>query len=804
LSVPTAALTEALSGRYTLERELGRGGMATVYLAHDLRHDRPVALKVLHPHLAATLGPERFLREIKLAARLQHPHILSVHDSGEAAGQLWFTMPFVEGESLRDRLTRERQLPVEDALRITTEAARALDYAHQHGVIHRDIKPENLLLTRDGSTLVADFGIARALTAAGEERLTETGIAVGSPAYMSPEQAAGERQLDARTDVYSLGSVLYEMLAGEAPFTGPTARAISAKRLSGEVPRVRLLRPGVPEAVEQALQKALALVPADRFATTDRFAHALAMVPVTSPASTMTAVSSRAAATPPLTARRRVPLLALTLGLGVLIGLAVLFASRRTQTGAEGTPSGGSALPRSIAVLPLANLSRDSASEYFGDGISEEILNALAQLPDLRVAARTSAFQFRGKDIDLREVGRRLDVTTVLEGSIQRSGDAVRITVQLIDARTGYHLWSGRFDRPMVHLFAVEDEISRAIADTLRLPLGLGGRGPASVTNNPTAHDFYLRGLGLIAQRGTALQPAIAYFDSALAYDSNFAPAWSGLAQAYELTIWGKTQSVWRTTLPRAERAARRALVLDSVSASAHAALGNIHRDRKQWAEADREYRRALQLRPDDPEIMDQYAQFLAQTGQLEGARRWLGRAIRLNPLAPTPPMVLGRLLLAQHQYDSAIAMLHRSVQLRSGGGPARAWLVLAYLFERRYTEAEAEARAAADQDGTDPETYAALVRAVADPSQRTWALKSLATVPDSVAGDLVQPARELWLAMLGDTEGALQVLNQWADVGWGDAAFLWLPPLDPMRADPRFRAVLSRFKLPYRGEVLP
>jgi len=210
-------LREALSQSYALERELGRGGMATVYLAHDLRHDRPVALKVLLPELAATLGPDRFQREIRLAARLQHPHILTVHDSGEAAGQLWFTMPFVEGESLRDRLLRERQLSVDDALRIGTEAARALDYAHQHGVVHRDIKPENIMLTSDGSTLVADFGIARAL--GGDDGLTQTGFSVGTPAYMSPEQAAGDKALDARTDIYSLASVLYEMLAGEPPFT---------------------------------------------------------------------------------------------------------------------------------------------------------------------------------------------------------------------------------------------------------------------------------------------------------------------------------------------------------------------------------------------------------------------------------------------------------------------------------------------------------------------------------------------------------------------------------------------------------
>src|SRR5206468_7054096 len=216
-------LRDALADRYTLERELGRGGMAVVYLAHDLRHDRSVALKVLLPELAATLGPERFQREIHFAARLQHPHILTVLDSGEAAGQLWFTMPYVEGESLRTRLRRERQLPVEEALRIATETARALDYAHRQGVMHRDIKPENILLTKDGDTLVADFGIARALAGA-DERLTETGMSVGTPAYMSPEQASGDKAVDARTDVYSLGCVLYEMLAGEPPYTGPTAQ----------------------------------------------------------------------------------------------------------------------------------------------------------------------------------------------------------------------------------------------------------------------------------------------------------------------------------------------------------------------------------------------------------------------------------------------------------------------------------------------------------------------------------------------------------------------------------------------------
>jgi eukaryotic-like serine/threonine-protein kinase len=270
---PRADLAAALADRYAIERELGRGGMATVFLAQDLKHDRPVALKVLHPEIAAGLGSERFLREIHLAARLQHPHILTVYDSGEAAGRLWFTMPYIEGESLRDRLRREGQLPVADAVRITREAALALDFAHRRGAIHRDIKPENILLT-DGQALVADFGIARAISG-GDERLTETGLTLGTPAYMSPEQAAGDKGVDARTDVYSLGLVLYEMLAGETPFAAPTAQAMIARRMLEAPKPLTELRETVPQGVAAAVARALARAPADRFASAAEFARAL-------------------------------------------------------------------------------------------------------------------------------------------------------------------------------------------------------------------------------------------------------------------------------------------------------------------------------------------------------------------------------------------------------------------------------------------------------------------------------------------------------------------------------------------------
>ena len=346
-------LQSGLADRYRLERELGRGGMATVYLARDIRHRRPVALKVLHPELGAVLGTERFLREVETAAGLQHPHILPVFDSGEAAGRLWYTMPYVEGESLRDRLVREVQLPVEDAVRLTREVAEALDYAHRHGVVHRDIKPDNILLT-EGHASVADFGIAKAVSTAGGEALTQTGTAVGTPAYMSPEQASPGAPLDGRSDVYSLGCVLYEMLAGEPPFTGPSSQAIIARHCADPPRSIRVVRPGVPLAVERAVERALAKVAADRFQTAGEFARCLATPEVSSTSAVAPAGSARAPE-PTLAAPRKAvrhPRTLATLAIAVLVGLGVLLAWLRSR------PDAGAAHPKRLAVLPFENLGR--------------------------------------------------------------------------------------------------------------------------------------------------------------------------------------------------------------------------------------------------------------------------------------------------------------------------------------------------------------------------------------------------------------------------------------------------------------
>src|SRR5438309_4553205 len=446
-----ARLQAALADRYTIERELGRGGMATVYLAQDRKHHRQVAIKVLKPELAAALGPERFLREIDTAARLNHPHILPLHDSGEADGFLFYVMPYVEGESLRDRLTRERQLPVEDAVQIAREVADALSYAHSHDVVHRDIKPENILLEA-GHAVVSDFGIARAVTAAAAGNLTETGIALGTPGYMSPEQGAASGRVDERSDIYSLGCVLYEMLAGQPPYTGPSAESIVRQHLAAAPPRVSAMRAAVPPAIEQAIVRALAKTPADRFATAAELVEALA------------APTQRVRAT-----GRRTSWLAAGAGLAATLVAAAagLFVLSRPH----GTPALAGPTGQSIAVLPFVNVSGAPQEEYLSDGISEELINALSKLPQLQVVARPSSFTFKGKNEDVRQIAQALQVATVLGGSVRRAANRLRVTAQLTDARNGYNLWSETYDRQMGEVFAVEDEISHAIMRALQVHL---------------------------------------------------------------------------------------------------------------------------------------------------------------------------------------------------------------------------------------------------------------------------------------------------------------------------------------------
>jgi serine/threonine-protein kinase len=577
-------LTAALADRYRVDRELGHGGMATVYLAEDLKHHRPVALKVLRPELAAVLGPDRFLREIELCARLTHPHILPLHDSGEADGFLYYVMPYVEGESLRDRLTREKQLPLDDALQINREVADALSYAHSHGVIHRDIKPENILL-ESGHAVVADFGIGRAIDQAGGEKLTGTAVVLGTPAYMSPEQAAGSNELDGRSDLYSLGCVLYEMLAGQPPFTGPTIESLVRQHLAAEPQNITNIRPSVPSVVAVALMRSLAKASADRFATTAEFAAALAAATHLPPALTTTRTPGQ---------------------------------------------------PPSIAVLPFTNMSGTREDDYLCEGLAEEIINALVQIPGLRVIARTSSFVVGRLGLDVREAGARLGVESILEGSVRRAGSRVRVTTQLVSTQDGSHLWSERYDRELADLLVVEDDVAASVAKRLRGELGRTGGTPKRPAVDPEAYAAFLEGRHHFA-KGTpeALAQAKACYSRALEQDPAFAGGYDSMAELHWfLGFFGNVPP--REAFSASTWYALRALELDDRSGETHALLGMLRKELDyDWPEVDRELRRALELNPESPLVKLRYAiSGLLPHGRVAEAMAELEGIVRIDPLS--------------------------------------------------------------------------------------------------------------------------------------------------------------------------
>ncbi|HET7565065.1 MAG TPA: serine/threonine-protein kinase [Gemmatimonadaceae bacterium] len=481
-------LQSGLTGRYHVERELGRGGMATVYLARDLLQDSTVAMKVLDPDLAVALGPERFRREIQLATHLTHPNILPVYEAGDAEGSLFYTMPFVDGESLRQRLAREHQLSIDDAVDITCEVAAGLECAHRHGVIHRDIKPENILLA-DGHAIVADFGIARAVTAVGDDQLTQSGITLGTPTYMSPEQAAADRHLDARSDIYSLGCVLYEMLAGQPPFVGATAHSIIARHTLDQVPSLSIIRDTVPPHVEDAVLRALEKVPADRFRTAAEFAEAL-RAPTRS---TGTRWTGSRAAPPPATRERS----ALTRRRIVFASLVLLVLAGSGWTAwhqwhralpmyARGTTSGAD--PRRIAVLYFQDETPDKHLGYLADGLTEALIGRLSGVQALDVTSRNGSALYRHSTASPDSIARALSVGTLVDGSIEQSGNRVQVTVKLEDA-SGADFRRTTFAAPVTQTLALRDTLAARIADFLRQRLGdeIQLRADREGTRNPDA-----------------------------------------------------------------------------------------------------------------------------------------------------------------------------------------------------------------------------------------------------------------------------------------------------------------------------
>ena len=551
-------LTAALADRYRLERELGQGGMATVYLAEDLKHHRKVAIKVLKPDLAAVLGAERFLKEVETTAGLRHPHILPLYDSGEVEGFLYYVMPWVDGETLRDRITRERQLPIEDALRIAREVADALGYAHGRGVVHRDIKPENILL-EGGHAAVADFGIARAMDAAGGGRLTQTGMAVGTPLYMSPEQAAGSPDLDGRSDLYSLACVVYEMLGGEPPFTGTSAAVITRQHMITEAAPITNKRPAVPAAVAGALSRALAKDPADRFNPAAQFVEAFG------------AGQDRGPESLPSPARAARPARTLAIAAGVILLVAAAAITVR------GMSPGGAARFERIAVLPMDNQTGDSAQAFFADGMTRELIGVLTDA-GVRVLGHRAVMAYRGTTLSAREIADRLGVDAVVTGAVLRAGSQVQVAAELTDPATGENLWARTFARPAEDVVSLQHDVAAEIARGIRARLTPDQEQLLTEARpvNPRAYDLYLLGQEQANLRTSeGFRRSVNYLSQSLRLDSTFAPAWSTLAiaNAYALIYQTAPRDSARIAV---ERAARRAMALDDRLGDPYFALGAI------------------------------------------------------------------------------------------------------------------------------------------------------------------------------------------------------------------------------------
>ena len=658
-------LGTTIADRYVVERELGRGGMAIVYLARDLRHDRQVAVKVLEAHVAPD-GAERFLREIHIAARLTHPHVLGVHDSGEFDGRLFYVMPYVAGETLRSRLTRDGALPIGEAVRLTRELADALAHAHDAGVVHRDLKPENVLLS-GGHAVVADFGIAKAIAAvagganaaagsAPSDPLTRTGMSLGTPAYMAPEQVVADASVDYRADLYALGLTSYEMVAGAHPFAGRSPQAIAAAHLT-ETPRpVIERRSDTPPALSALVSQLLAKDPAARPQSAEAVRRVLDDL--------------GAAPVPSQRSSRRTQLV--TVAAAVTLLIAAGYALRtRIERGPD-----VSASVHTVAVLPFGNVGGNANDEYFSDGLTDELADALSRIPGLRLPGRTSTYAFKGKTVAAQEIGRALEVTAYIGGSVRRAGDRLRVATQLVSTIDGKVLWDSVFETRSGDVFAVQDSLTRAVVASLAPRLGLrdsraDSRGTAVAdvkrgTANEAAYELYLKGVYYWHERGAAnVKRSIDLFQQAIARDPTFARAYAQLAFAYT-TLEVYDPEPTDSVAPLISAAALRAITLDSTLSEAQHAAGASLRREFRFAEAEVHFRSALRIDPSNQFAHHAFGTVLLELGRTDEAIAELRTATRLDPLAKSAGTALAEAYVDARRFGDAETEARRVLAIDS------------------------------------------------------------------------------------------------------------------------------------------
>ena len=732
-------------GPYKIVSQLGSGGMGVVYTATDPRLDRRVAIKLLPPDLTRDeTAKQRFLQEAKAASALDHPNICTIFEINETDdGQLYLVMAHYEGETLKERIGRG-PLELTDAIDIATQVGQGLTKAHAAGIVHRDIKPANLMVTTDGTVKILDFGLAKL---AGAEGMTQTGTTLGTVAYMSPEQLRGE-EVDHRTDIWSLGVVLFEMVAGARPFKGERLEAVSVNVLQSQPTSLAVSRTGVSADLERMVNRALVKPVAERYQTATDLLGELRKLQ-----------SSPTMATP---TQRDLP---------------------------------------SIAVLPFVNMSADPEQEYFCDGLAEELIDALAQLDGLRVVSRSSSFQFRGKGHDLREVGQKLKVKTVLEGSVRKAGNRLRINAQLISTEDDYHLWSQRYDRTMDDIFAVQDQIAHAVMEKLRVKLLGASDAPlvTPATHNLEAYNLFLKGrYHLWKMSAPAFEQALACFTQSLHLEPNYAHGHAGIAQVHACRAIFSFEAP-HSVIPGAKDAALKALAIDETVGDAHAALAMVLDYYEwDWAGAEREHRRAMELNPGDTMARAGLTQLLSKTGRVDLAVAEARASVDRDPIEPLRHHQLGLAFITARRFDEAIAASHTGIELDPSYYLLYWMLGLGLAGLGKHDEAVAALRQARERSTDAASTsYLGWALGVAGQKQEAAAILEelgrrrgqeyvggvLLAIPNVGLGDYDR-AMEWLQAGSEERDGMLTFVNGW---------FLF----DPLRSDPRFQALLRKMNFP-------
>jgi serine/threonine-protein kinase len=790
-------LQSALGSAYTIERELGGGGMSRVFVATEHALGRRVVVKVLAPELAAGISADRFKREIQLAAQLQHPHIVPVLAAGDAAGMPFYTMPFVEGESLRTRIRRDGALPVRDTVRILSDVAKALEYAHERGIVHRDIKPDNVLISRS-SAAVTDFGIAKALaaskmqgpTSAPGGTLTQIGTSLGTPAYMAPEQAAGDPSTDHRADIYAVGCMGYELLTGQPPFHGLSPHQLFAAHIAERPVPLGERQPSVSPALASLVMRCLEKDPAARPQTADEVLEALESVGT---ASGVAHVPRPA----PATTRRAVPRALLAVG-GVGAAVAIAAAIWVTRDGGR---SGAPAAAKSIAVLPLTNVGGDTASEYFAEGMTDELATALGKVSGLRVASRTAAYSFRDKSATPQEIGRALRVSTFLEGSVRRAGRRLRLTARLTNASDGLTLWGETYEREVDDVFQVQDDIARSIVSALQIQLGAGAVGGVKSrgTTNLDAYDLYLRGRYFVNKRGEAsLRQAVDLFRQAIQRDAAFARAHAGLGDAYGLLpLWSNLPI--DSLAPLALASIDRAIQLDSTLAEAHASRGSVLQLLWRWDEAQQSLRRAIALDPEYAQAHQWLGEALIIQGRVAESESALRRSVELDPVSPIKWASYSFVLGLAGRHEDARAAHQRSTQLDSALVLARYFSTWNALSAGRNDEALREAKLIEPLGDRYPPVFGVAGYCHAATGDRATAEAMRSRLEATAQRRRGYAAAVAMVRLgLGDNAGALSWLERSArerEAFFGSTS-LAASVFDPLRSDPRFVALLRQINL--------